>query len=388
MLQLLGADAVAGEVDPQQIGAVGIDDLRLRQVLGDEGLRVLHVPVDVLHELVDPVRAQVVAGDQRSLTHDVGLAVARLAVGLAILRAQLRIRDHDGRGLQAGDVEGLAGRAEEGEVPAVLLVEAHAGEEAMARKDEVAVDLVDHQDRPVFIAELCDLLQLLLRPDAAHRVVRAAEDQRLDLLLLELLLHRVKVDGVAPILIAELAVDELPPVLADRLAEGVVDRLHDHHGIAGGGEGPHADMDRVDEAGAERDPFRVHGEAVARGIPVVERFKIIVQRVGVAEDAVVDALVELGKDLVGQAEIHVRDPHGEQIVPPLALHAEIVFQAVGAAPVDDLVKIVFHSQPPTGSAAQEAFAAAFCSFSKAFSSGVRSRPSWIVTIVAISSATG
>ena len=149
-------------------------------------------------------------------------------------------------------------------------------------------------------------------------------------------------------------------------------------------------MNAVDQAGAERDPVRLDGEAVARGIPVVERLKVVVQRVGVAEDAVVDALVQLGEDLVGETEIHVRDPHGQQIVAALALHAEIVFQAVGTAPVDDLVKIVFHCQAsrlkPLSSS--QTWEAAFCAFSKAFSSGVRSRPSWMVTQVAISRATG
>ena len=224
----------------------------------------------------------------------------------------------------------------------VLLIQLHAAKEAVPREDEVAVDFIHHQDGAVLQAEVRDLRDLFLRPHLADRVVRAAEDQRLDLFFFQLFLQVLKVDGIFAGVIVELAVYKPAPVVADRFAEGVVHRLHHHDGLARLGKGLDAHMDAVNQAGAQGDPVRVHRVAVAGGKPVVQRVKIVVQRVGVAEDAVVDPLVEFGKNFIRQFEVHIRDPHREQIVPSLALHAEIVFEAIGSAAVDDFVEVILH----------------------------------------------
>ena len=211
----------------------------------------------------------------------------------------------------------------------------------MAREDKVAVDLVDHQDDAVLEADVGDLGEFFLRPDAADGVVRAAEDEDLNILFLDLLLHLFEVDGIRAV-VMQLAVYELAAVLLNGFGERIVDGLHHHNAFAGLRKGLYAQVDGVDKAGAQGDPLRIHGVAVTGGEPMIEGFEIVVQRIGVTEDAVVDALMQIGQDLVGEFKVHIRDPHGKQVASALALGTEVVFQTVRTAAVDDLVKIVLH----------------------------------------------
>ena len=81
--------------------------------------------------------------------------------------------------------------------------------------------------------------QLLARPDAASRIVRAAEQEELDFILDDFIFKVGKVNLVVAVLKDERAVDEQAPVLADDLAERVVDGLLQEDGVAGLREAAH-----------------------------------------------------------------------------------------------------------------------------------------------------
>ena len=84
-------------------------------------------------------------------------------------------------------------------------------------------------------------------------------------------------------------------------------------------------MDRVDQPCAESDPGGVDRVTVAGTEPVVKCIEIIIKRICISEDAVVNTLSQHIQDLFGKAEIHIRDPHGEQVGAAFALHTEVVF---------------------------------------------------------------
>ena len=83
-----------------------------------------------------------------------------------------------------------------------------------ARTHELLVNLVGDDQHAVLEADRGDAQQLLARPDAAGRIVRAAEQEELDFILDDLLLKVGKVDFVVAVFEDERAVDELAPVLA------------------------------------------------------------------------------------------------------------------------------------------------------------------------------
>ena len=139
----------------------------------------------------------------------------------------------------------------------------------------------------------------------------------------------------------ELTVDEFPSIVFNHFPEGVVHRLLDQHGIPRFRKSLDPGGQAKDHPAAQGHPFRLDVVSVVEGEPPVQGGEIFGVRIRVAEDPVVDPFVEVCQDLFRQGKIHVRHPHGQKIRPPLPFHPKIIFQAAGALPVDDPVKVVF-----------------------------------------------
>lgn len=110
-----------------------------------------------------------------------------------------------------------------------------------------------------------------------------------------------------------------------------------HDGSAIAAEGTGGEGKRGDE------PSEVD-DVLARDFRVAPGFQVVVDGLveafvglGVAEDAMVDALVQCGEDFRGGCEIHVSDPEG------IELGAAVVFDASGAAAGDGEVEVKLHA---------------------------------------------
>ena len=213
---------------------------------------------------------------------------------------------------------------------------------AEARAHELLMDLVGDDQHIVLEADGGDAQQLLARPDAAGRIVRAAEQEELDIIFDNLIFKVRKVNLVVAVLEDKRAVDELAAVLADDLAERIVDGLLQEDGIAGLREAAHGCGQREDDARRDGQGLRRGRPAVVLCHPVDDGLLVRFLRIGVAEDAVLDAARELRDDGLRRGKVHVGDPERQDALRIAALDGKVVFEARGAAAVDDCIKIGRH----------------------------------------------
>ena len=99
---------VGGEVQPEELGSLGFDDLYLRQMCREETLGTCVIFLDVGEQLREPLRAVFVGCLCTCKPKCVRLIVARAAQFLLEAAAQLRISDEDVGDLQSREVKGLA----------------------------------------------------------------------------------------------------------------------------------------------------------------------------------------------------------------------------------------------------------------------------------------
>ena len=231
----------------------------------------------------------------------------------------------------------------------------------MLGEGKVAVDLVGDDSHVIPGAKSADLPQLLRRPDPAHRVVRAAQQEKLDLLLRDLPLQIVKVDGVAAVLIDHLALHHLAVVVSNDGVEGVVDRTLDQNGVSRPGSRPNGRSQGKDHAGGLDQPLGPGFPAEAAGEPADDRLVIVGFGIGVAEDAVGDAFLQRLQHAGGSLEIHIRHPEGEHIRWTAPLYGKIIFQTVGIFPVNKGIKIKCGHGYPSAAVFRSAIKSSSCS---------------------------
>ena len=102
--------------------------------------------------------------------------------------------------------------------------------------DELFVYFVGDDEDAVPQTDPGDAFELRAPPHAADRVVRAAQDEEIDIVLDDFLFKIVKVDFVASVFEPERVVDECAPIVADDVRKRIVDGLLDEYGIARFGE--------------------------------------------------------------------------------------------------------------------------------------------------------
>ncbi len=227
--------------------------------------------------------------------------------------------------------------------------------EALAGVEEVAVDLVGHHQHAVRQADLAQPPQLLRRPDAAHRVVRSGQDQHGHVRLPRQRLQPGEVDGVAAIRQEQWIARQLSLVVGDRCVERIIDRRLDDHPLAGRDEGAHQHVERRHHAGRRHDPLGLDGPAVAAGQPVDHDLAIGGAGPVVAKDAVLGARHQCVDHRLGNREVHICHPHGQQTLTLLQLQRfrqrheaavlldDLPLGGVGARSVDFLVEVVLHN---------------------------------------------
>lgn len=87
--------------------------------------------------------------------------------------------------------------------------------------DEIAVDLIIHDDYVVFQADIPHPGQLFFSPYPSCRVVGTAQQEYFYIVIFDFLLKISEVYGIFSIFIMELAIDEFPAIVFDHFPEGV-----------------------------------------------------------------------------------------------------------------------------------------------------------------------
>ena len=108
LVERLIRESVGTEVQPEEIGSLGFDDLYLRQMCREETLGACVILFDVGEQLREPLCAVLVGCLCTCKPKCVRLIVARAAQFLLEAAAQQRISDEDVGDLQPCEVKGLA----------------------------------------------------------------------------------------------------------------------------------------------------------------------------------------------------------------------------------------------------------------------------------------
>ena len=205
--------------------------------------------------------------------------------------------------------------------------------------DELFVNLVRDDKDAVPQTDPGDAFELRAPPHAADRVVRAAQDEEIDIVLDDFLFKIVKVDFVASVFEPERVVDECAPVVADDVRKRIVDGLLDEYGIARFGECADGGCDGKDDARRDHELAACDVPMMMCFEPVLQDGEVVVLYLRIAEDAVRRAAIEGVEDGRGRAKVHVGDPERQNVLGIAALNGEVVFEAVRMAGLDDFIKV-------------------------------------------------
>ena len=223
-----------------------------------------------------------------------------------------------------------------------LLADGGHGGVLMAEEHQVAVDLVADDKGAVLHAQLTHAAQLLGSPHPANGIVGVAENEDGGLAL-EGVLKGLEVHVVAAVFVLFQGDGQgfAVPVL-HRVIKLAVNRSQEQDLITGIGELPHTGAQGRDHAQAEQAALDIGPPAVALLLPVAHGLEIGVGAAGVAEHSLLVARVDGIQDGLGRAQVHVRDPHGDQIPAAVPLFQFIVLCRKIVPAVNGLIKIVLH----------------------------------------------
>ena len=182
-------------------------------------------------------------------------------------------------------------------------------------EDEVVMNLVRKNENVMFDAKLAETFELFARPHAPDRVVRGAEDEELDFIFNDFALEVVEVDLIASVVPQdEVVAHDDATIRANRIREGIVDRLLNQNRIPRLGEGANALRHGKDDAGGNEPPFPRRFESMSLLHPRADRFVIARRRRRISENAAFDHFARRVLHVRGRLEIHVGNPERQKIL--------------------------------------------------------------------------
>ena len=333
-------EAVAAEVYPEYVRALGMVHVRLRHALLYELLREVAVRLEVGHELAVPFSALAVGGFHSRYAKDVQRVEVEALKHGDVDAAQPLVGDYRDGGFEPRDVEGFARRYEGEDV----LV--HSGQRAEAgvlrvAVDEVLVDFVGDDYHVLAAHDVGERLELLAAPYARDGVVRAAQDERAAGRRDEAL-ELLEVHLVAAVSVDERIFDDYASGLAHRPVEGHVDRRLDDYLVARLRQPHRREGEPRDDAAGPAYRLAAELPAVVVALPRAHR---VAQRIGderIAERALVELRAYRVENFGRGGEVHVGDPHCEKVVRAEVLGHSVPLLALRPAAFHIFVKIVLH----------------------------------------------
>ena len=220
----------------------------------------------------------------------------------------------------------------------------------IALQSEVGPDLVGDDHNVVVPIDLHGLFQLPALPHPAAGVVRRTEHGGMNLILLELSVHIVKVHPPHAVLIQlQGAENDAVAVAFDAVGEADVGGGVDKDFVSGGTQHPQGADQSAQHAVfiADARPSQA-SDVVARLLPADDGVKIFLRGGKIAESGVLCPLDQGLGDGRNSGEVHVRHPHGDRVKTFLgsagggAVAQGVNGDGVLASAVEDTGKIVFH----------------------------------------------
>ena len=186
--------------------------------------------------------------------------------------------------------------------------------EGVSGKGEVGVDFIGDDGDAVCQTDVGHGGEFVTAPDTPDGVVRVAQDEQPDVVVDDFALEVGQIDGVASVFEYQRVVDEASPVVGDGAGEGVIDGRLDEDGIAFARGGADGGAQCEYDARCHDEPVFVDLPVVAAGEPVADGFEVAVAGFGVAVDGVFRHGVQGFCDGGRTTEIHVGDPHRQDVL--------------------------------------------------------------------------
>ena len=198
------------------------------------------------------------------------------------------------------------------------------------------MDLIRANDQPVAQADLGNFLEFSPRVDPADGIVRIAKDKE-PRPLGNRLLKSLEVDLVCVSLAHERRIYKHATMLHGISQKVEINGRLRQHRLSGPGKSLEGDVEAGYDPGEKENLFLMDLPLVNCFRPVLQSASQILCGSCVSEDSMVDPLAQRTNDGLRGAEIHVRNPHRNYIIRICA-----PFDGVGASPVHNLVKTIFH----------------------------------------------
>jgi len=203
------------------------------------------------------------------------------------------------------------------------------------------VDLVRDEDDVPADADFAQPLDFAARPDPADRIVWIAEDEQTGLRI-DFLFQVLEIHDPPAVVAAQGVANEASAVVFDGRVEWVIDGRLDDDAVARPGERLNTEVDRRNDAGRFRQPLAPDVPSMAVPQPADDGIRIGRRRTGIAENRMFRPLSNGFGHGRRTGEIHVGDPHRNDVLQPVSAFADIPLQGSGVPPVGSGVKIVFH----------------------------------------------
>ena len=157
----------------------------------------------------------------------------------------------------------------------------------------------------------------------------------------------LEVQIIAPVVLCQGDSETLAVPVLHSIEKFAVHGSEKENLVSGFGKLPDAGAQRGNDAQTENTFVGIGLPAVALFLPLADSLKIGVRTTGVAENTLSIPCVDGFQNGLGGDQIHIRDPHGEDIPAAELLFHLIVLGGKIIAPVDGTVKIVLHSFAPS-----------------------------------------
>ena len=267
-------------------------------------------------EFVDPGRAGgAVAADERVHRQHVHRIIMRLGGFCRDTVAQVRVVNDVVAADKPGQVEGFAGRIERHRALARVGADALGGNMLIPVEDQVGPDFVRNDKAVVGFVDLHRLLDLPALPHAAGRVVRAAEDRHMDVVLLQLAVHILKVHAPDALLVKiQRRMNDLVTVVGDAAGKADIGRAVQQHAVAGGRKGGQRADHTAKHAVFIADMFGQHAlDIVALLLPADDGVVIFRRGAEIAVGRVGGTADDRFRDGGRRGEVHIGHPHRDHI---------------------------------------------------------------------------
>ena len=125
----------------------------------------------------------------------------------------------------------------------------------MTRQNQIEMNLIGNNQHVVFQTQFANPHQLRLRPDAADRIMRTAEDQHFHFRIGQLGFQIVKIDRIYAFLIDQTAGHGRAAAGFNRLFKRIVDRCEDRNLFTRFYKRADGDVDGRDDARKQNQPL-------------------------------------------------------------------------------------------------------------------------------------